>query len=253
MPPAKSELGYGNAVHHVMRVIAEHARATGKLPTPKAINDLLTSDFFLPFANKAAHKEMRENARKLDLQVRQRAPGRPHADLGDRAPVRAVPRRRRGQRACRRHLRRARRRHRQPRDRRLQDVDGRRHRAAAAAGLRRRRPARGPHRRAPPSSTTWGRRRATTSTSVTTRSQQAEATVIAAADVAEAARLHAQARAQQVRGLRRAVGVRRRRAQVSYRRAMLPAASSCVQNRRCASWPRPTMSGRPGACSALGT
>ena len=65
MPPAKSELGYGNAVHHVMRVIAEHSRATGKLPTPKAINDLLTSDFFLPFANKAAHKTMRENARKL--------------------------------------------------------------------------------------------------------------------------------------------------------------------------------------------
>ena len=50
MPPVKSELGYGNAVHHVMRVIAEHARATGKLPTPKAINDLLATDFFLPFA-----------------------------------------------------------------------------------------------------------------------------------------------------------------------------------------------------------
>jgi DNA helicase-2/ATP-dependent DNA helicase PcrA len=65
MPPAKSELGYGNAVHHVMRVIAEHARATGKLPTPKGINDLLNSDFFLPFANKAAHKTMRENARRL--------------------------------------------------------------------------------------------------------------------------------------------------------------------------------------------
>ena len=65
MPPAKAELGYGNAVHHVMRVIAEHARATGKLPTPKSINDLLTSDFFLPFANKAAHREMREKARLL--------------------------------------------------------------------------------------------------------------------------------------------------------------------------------------------
>lgn len=65
MPPVKSELGYGNAVHHVMRVIAEHARATGKLPTPKAVNDLLATDFFLPFANKAAHQVMRENARKL--------------------------------------------------------------------------------------------------------------------------------------------------------------------------------------------
>ena len=33
------------------------------LPTPRQINDLLTTDFFLPFANKAAHKEMREKAR----------------------------------------------------------------------------------------------------------------------------------------------------------------------------------------------
>lgn len=65
MPTAKTEIGYGNAVHHVMRVIAEHARATGKLPTPKAINDLLASDFYLPFANKPAHKEMREKARAL--------------------------------------------------------------------------------------------------------------------------------------------------------------------------------------------
>jgi len=65
MPTAKSEIGYGNAVHHIMRVIAEHARATGKLPSPRQINDLLTSDFFLPFANKAAHKEMREKARLL--------------------------------------------------------------------------------------------------------------------------------------------------------------------------------------------
>ena len=47
----------GNAVHHVMRMIAEHARATGELPKPKVINDLLNSDFFLPFANKP-HPEM---------------------------------------------------------------------------------------------------------------------------------------------------------------------------------------------------
>lgn len=65
MPPARSELGYGNAVHHVMRVIAEQSRATGRLPSPRTINDMLTSDFFLPFANKAAHQEMREKARQL--------------------------------------------------------------------------------------------------------------------------------------------------------------------------------------------
>lgn len=65
MPPLQTEIGYGNAVHHVMRLIAERTQATGKLPTPKEINDTLTSDFFLPFANKAAHKEMREKARRL--------------------------------------------------------------------------------------------------------------------------------------------------------------------------------------------
>ncbi|KLN34192.1 ATP-dependent DNA helicase [Cellulosimicrobium funkei] len=65
MPAIQSEIGYGNAVHHVMRILAEQTQATGKLPTPKQINDLLTGDFYLPFANKAGHKEMRERARKL--------------------------------------------------------------------------------------------------------------------------------------------------------------------------------------------
>jgi DNA helicase-2/ATP-dependent DNA helicase PcrA len=63
--PIQSEVGYGNAVHHVMRVIAEQTRDTGELPTPRQINDMLTFEFFLPFANKPAHKQMRENARKL--------------------------------------------------------------------------------------------------------------------------------------------------------------------------------------------
>ncbi|MEV7907614.1 ATP-dependent helicase [Streptomyces anulatus] len=65
MPPIQTELGYGNAVHHVMRVLAERTQVAGRLPTPREINDLLRTDFFLPFANKAAHKEMREKARKL--------------------------------------------------------------------------------------------------------------------------------------------------------------------------------------------
>lgn len=65
MPPIQTEIGYGNAVHHLMRVIAERTQETGKLPTPRQVNDLLTTDFFLPFANKAAHQEMREKARRL--------------------------------------------------------------------------------------------------------------------------------------------------------------------------------------------
>jgi DNA helicase-2/ATP-dependent DNA helicase PcrA len=65
MPPIQAELGYGNAVHHLMRVIAEHTQTVGRLPTAGEIDDFLTSGFYLPFANKPAHREMREKARKL--------------------------------------------------------------------------------------------------------------------------------------------------------------------------------------------
>lgn len=65
MPTIQAELGYGNAVHHTMRVLAEATKATGTLPTEMQINQLLDSEFFLPYANKAGHKEMRQKARKL--------------------------------------------------------------------------------------------------------------------------------------------------------------------------------------------
>ena len=65
LPPVRAEIGYGNAVHHLMRVIAEKTKAKGALPSPREINALIESDFYLPFANKPAHKEMRERARKL--------------------------------------------------------------------------------------------------------------------------------------------------------------------------------------------
>jgi DNA helicase-2/ATP-dependent DNA helicase PcrA len=65
MPAIQAELGYGNAVHHTMRVLAEKTKATGTLPTEIQIDQLLDSEFFLPYANKAGHKEMREKARRL--------------------------------------------------------------------------------------------------------------------------------------------------------------------------------------------
>jgi DNA helicase-2/ATP-dependent DNA helicase PcrA len=67
MPPVRSELGYGNAIHHVLRQVAEHARATGQTPRSDFIDSLFDTDFFLPFANKAAHKQMRASARKMIL------------------------------------------------------------------------------------------------------------------------------------------------------------------------------------------
>lgn len=65
MPTIQPELGYGNAVHHTMRVLAERTQATGSVPTAQQVDQLLSSEFFLPYANKAGHKEMREKARKL--------------------------------------------------------------------------------------------------------------------------------------------------------------------------------------------
>ncbi|WP_249019491.1 ATP-dependent DNA helicase [Conexibacter sp. S30A1] len=65
IPPIKQELGYGNAIHHLMRVIAERTQAAGRTPTDAEVDELLTTDFFLPFANKPAHKEMREKAQRL--------------------------------------------------------------------------------------------------------------------------------------------------------------------------------------------
>ncbi len=65
MPALQQELGYGNAVHHTMRVLAERTQATGAAPTRQQVEQLLNSEFFLPYANKASHREMRDKARRL--------------------------------------------------------------------------------------------------------------------------------------------------------------------------------------------
>lgn len=71
MPPIQQELGYGNAVHHLMRAIAEQTQASGQVPSPSQIDSMLNRDFFLPFANKPAHRQMRAKARQLvDTYVR---------------------------------------------------------------------------------------------------------------------------------------------------------------------------------------
>src|SRR4051812_3191346 len=48
-----------------MRVLAESTKASGTLPSPAEIDTLIDSDFFLPFANKPAHKQMKQRARTL--------------------------------------------------------------------------------------------------------------------------------------------------------------------------------------------
>ena len=64
-PPLVPELGYGKAVHHILRELAEFTRRTGRIPTSAEISDLFDDGFYLPAAGKAAHSEMKAQARKL--------------------------------------------------------------------------------------------------------------------------------------------------------------------------------------------
>jgi len=60
-----TELGYGRAIHHVLRQVAEKARAKGKPPTAAQLERLVEEEFFLPFANKPAFEQMKRSARRI--------------------------------------------------------------------------------------------------------------------------------------------------------------------------------------------
>ncbi|MGK5682282.1 ATP-dependent helicase [Actinoplanes sp. URMC 104] len=64
-PRLAPELGYGKAVHHVLRSVAESTKVSGKVPSPAEIDALLDASFFLPTANKAAHRQLKDAARRL--------------------------------------------------------------------------------------------------------------------------------------------------------------------------------------------
>jgi DNA helicase-2/ATP-dependent DNA helicase PcrA len=59
------ELGYGKAIHHVLRTIAEIAQDTGSVPEGDTLEGLVLSEFYLPFANKPAFERMYQSARRL--------------------------------------------------------------------------------------------------------------------------------------------------------------------------------------------
>ncbi len=65
MPRLAPELGYGRAVHHVLQAVALATRATGRVPDPDALEKILDASFFLPTANKAAHRQLKTSARAL--------------------------------------------------------------------------------------------------------------------------------------------------------------------------------------------
>ena len=64
-PRLAPELGYGKAIHHVLRAVATYTQTTGAVPTRAQIEAILNAQFFLPTANKPAHRQLKESARRL--------------------------------------------------------------------------------------------------------------------------------------------------------------------------------------------
>ncbi|WP_423917877.1 ATP-dependent helicase [Candidatus Poriferisodalis sp.] len=64
-PRLAPELGYGRAVHHLLRRVAEQTQTVGAVPTESEVEQMLDNHFFLPAANKAAHRTMKDAAKRL--------------------------------------------------------------------------------------------------------------------------------------------------------------------------------------------
>jgi ATP-dependent DNA helicase UvrD/PcrA len=64
-PSLVPELGYGKAVHHIMRNVAEFTRQHNRPPSPDQLELIFDEHFYLPAANKPAHREMKAQARHL--------------------------------------------------------------------------------------------------------------------------------------------------------------------------------------------
>ena len=64
-PRLAPELGYGRAVHHLLRRVAEQTQSVGAVPTERDVEQMLDNHFFLPAANKAAHRTMKDAAKVL--------------------------------------------------------------------------------------------------------------------------------------------------------------------------------------------
>lgn len=60
-----TELGYGRAIHHILRRIAEKARERDKVPTARQIETLMVEEFYLPFASRPEFMRMQKSADRL--------------------------------------------------------------------------------------------------------------------------------------------------------------------------------------------
>jgi DNA helicase-2/ATP-dependent DNA helicase PcrA len=64
-PQLVTELGYGKAIHHILRRVADLTRAKKAVPTIAEVEAMFREEFYLPFANRAAFEQLYDKAWKL--------------------------------------------------------------------------------------------------------------------------------------------------------------------------------------------
>jgi len=64
-PQLVRELGYGRAIHHILRHVAELAKREKRLPTPAEVQHIFDRHFYLPYANQGAFDHLLNTARQL--------------------------------------------------------------------------------------------------------------------------------------------------------------------------------------------
>lgn len=62
-PALAPEMGYGRAIHHILRHVAEVTRDEKKVPTKETARQIMEREFYLPFANKPGFEEMKRRAK----------------------------------------------------------------------------------------------------------------------------------------------------------------------------------------------
>ena len=64
-PRIAPELGFGTAVHHALRRVAEHHQETGSAPSPQELESIFEQVLYLPYASKPAHRQLSAAAERL--------------------------------------------------------------------------------------------------------------------------------------------------------------------------------------------
>ena len=59
------ELGYGKAVHHILRTVAEYRRSNGRIPSPSEIDRIVERELFVPFASRAYYEQLERRVKTL--------------------------------------------------------------------------------------------------------------------------------------------------------------------------------------------